>query len=261
MQVARILSDTADDPAMMPVTRARHGGRGWHRFRDYGFARTRTELPLALAETDAVAAGFPILFRDGPGGPVPVIRLDPAGRGSVPVVGPDGRWCAPYVPAALRAWPFDMIAGPDGAPVLSVDEGSGLVSDGASGLAFFDAAGGLATELRQVQGFLRMRLASERAARQAAQALGDAGLLLRCGPPAQGMFGVDDGALMRMEPGALAPLWRSGALRLALAHRISLHHTGWLSQAGPVRSSPPDLPPEVGGFLSALARAHAEEER
>ena len=260
MQVACILSDATDDPAMIPVTRARHGGRVWQRFRDYGFARARTELPLALAEIDAVAASFPILFRATSDGPVAVIALDPANRGRVAVVGPDGCWCAPYVPAALRAWPFDMLCGSDGIPVLSVDETSGLVSAEPPGLAFFDADGELAAELRQVRGFLRMRMASERAARQAARALADAGLLA---PGASGMLGLDDAALRRLDPDALDRLWRNGALRLAMAQRISLHHMGWLSQAGAPRAGPPDpdLPPGVGGFLSALARACTEEER
>lgn len=260
MQVACILSDGADDPAIRPVTRARHGGRVWQRFRDYGFARNRTELPLALAEIDAVAASFPILFRATGDGPVPVIALDPGGRGHVPVIGTDGCWCAPYVPAALRAWPFDMVCGPDGMPVLSVDETSGLISADPPGLAFFDAAGELAPELRQVRGFLRLRMASERAAQRAAQTLADAGLLI---PTVPGGFVVDDAALTELDPAAMGRLWQNGALRLAMAQRISLHHMGWLSQADAPRAAPPDpdLPPGVGGFLSALARACTEEQR
>lgn len=252
-------SDTSRSPAITPVSQARHGRQGWHRFRSYGFARTRTELPLALAETDPVAASFPILFRDRGDGPAPVVVLDPAGRGTVPVVAPDGRWCAPYVPSALRAHPFDMADGPDGAPVLTVDEGAGLISDESTGLAFFETTGALAPELRHVHGFLRTRRASQDAARLAAHALARAGLLCPLAHhPEQGVMGIDDAALMACDADTLAPLWQNGALRLALAQRVSLHHMGWLMQAG---TQPPcgGTPAGIDGFLSAFVHARAEE--
>ncbi len=255
MQLAPVPQDMPDTPAIVPVTLARHGGQRWHRFRDYGFARHRTELPLALAETDALAGTFPILFRKIDNAPVPVVMLAPAGQETVPVVGRDGRWCAPYVPAALRAYPFDMSETADDGAVLTIDEGSGLMSGQAQGLPFFDKAGQMAPDLRQVRSFLRLRMAGQRVARRAAAALAEADLLcplpeLDIGGP--GLWAVDDAALMNINSIALADLWQSGALRLAMAHRISLHHMKWLVRA---QAPTPEPPSEVGGFLAALARA------
>lgn len=253
------------------VSADRHGGRFWRRFTSYAFARDLFSVPVVMAELDPAAGAFPVVFAGDAQGPVPVALLHLRRGAASPFVGEDGTWRGTYVPSALRAYPFS--AQPTGAGdemALLVDESSGLITDDPRDEAFFDADGSPSEPLKQVIAFFRTRALSERDTRTACAALEEAGLLAPL-PPLPGMDDTTAAGLLTVVPdrlkalsdSALPGLWRSGALHLAQAHRLSLHHAGWMARvlsAAPgskTRPSPPDAPDaRLSDFLSAVAEAH-----
>ena len=90
---------------MTPLLPETHGHLGWRRIAGFGFARRRALQPLALDEIRRVAQGIPVMFRRVQGHWQAVAVMGPMADVNV-YVGRDGRWHAPYVPAALRVYPF-----------------------------------------------------------------------------------------------------------------------------------------------------------
>lgn len=256
------------------VSTDRHGTRFWRRFTSYDFARLCFSVPVVLAELDPAAGAFPVVFATDERGPLPVALLHLRRDAATPFVADDGTWRGTYVPSALRAHPFTAVpTGSGDEMALMVDEGSGLVTDDARDEPFFDADGTPSDALGQVIAFFRTRALSERRTRAACAALQDAGLLGGL-PPLTGMGQTDaDGlstvlpeALEAVPDSALPGLWHSGALHLAQAHRLSLHHAGWMARAlgagRAAHAAPPDAPDtRLSDFLSAVADAQDRDDR
>ncbi|MFB9150069.1 SapC family protein [Roseovarius ramblicola] len=257
----------------VPVSHERHGGRCWRRFTSYAFARSLHCVPVVLAELDPAAASFPVVFAEDAQGMMPVALLHLRRDADTPFVAGDGSWRGTYVPSALRAHPFSASAtGAGDEMALLVDEGSGLVTDDPHDEPFFAEDGTPSEPLGQVIAFFRTRALSERDTRTACAALGEAGLLAPLRPlpgmddmSAQGLFAVDPEKLQALPDSALPGLWHEGALRLAQAHRLSLHHASWMARAlsaapgatAPAAPAPaPDAPgSRLSDFLSAVADA------
>lgn len=253
--------------AWVPVTPERHANRFWRRFTDFGFVRDVRSVPLALAETGPAAAALPLVFADGPKGPEPRALLRPARDGQAALVDDDGRWRAAYVPSALRAWPFAAAPGETGDEFsLAVNESSGLLSGNPADEPFFTPDNRPSPALAQVIDFLRQREAQAARARLACKALRMAGLLMPLAPQPDmheadcaGFQGIDADALRGLPEDQAAPLLGCGALMLAHAHLVAVHHIGWLAQLDVVAAAPPpaaSAPQPAGGlsdFLDALA--------
>ena len=133
------------------VNKERHGAKRWQRPVNYPFAAAEASVPVIGAELGRAALSMPLAFSEKAGRYtlVAVLSLAP-GKNSF--VGSDGRWLGGYVPAWLRVYPFCFLPQKGGGePVLSVDEGSGLVVDGGlSGEAFFDVDGKLSPALKPI---------------------------------------------------------------------------------------------------------------
>jgi hypothetical protein len=90
------------------VNPAHHGDLRLDREMGFGFAATAQSVPLGLAEIEAAAQHFPVLFTTGPN-PAPVALLG-LREGQNLFVGPDGSWRAgSYVPAYVRSFPFIFV--------------------------------------------------------------------------------------------------------------------------------------------------------
>ena len=236
---------------LVPITRDRHAARRWRRHDGYGFARTRSVVPLVGAELGKATLAFPIalLAKDGLMVPVALLSLDP-GRNLF--VQPDGRWLGSYVPAALRAHPFGLLNGTGGEMVLCIDEGAGLLSDGAEGEPFFDANGAVSERTRQVLEFLRSLEQSRGIARQACAALAEAEVIvpwdatpMDCGEEErmEGLYRVDEAALNALSPERFEGLRKAGAVALAYCQILSMQNL-----------------PALGRLAEAQAARQAEEE-
>ncbi|MGY6705316.1 SapC family protein [Roseinatronobacter sp.] len=241
------------------VTFARHGAWHWRSPQGFAFAHAYRQVPVTLDELHACAANMPLAF-GGDGMPVAVLRLSPNGLSAF--VAPDGGWRGSYVPQMLRLYPFAL-----GAPVhdgaaaaLLVDEASGLVGPrGAAGqgVPVFDANGTLSAPVANLRRVLDDRMTAETRTGHAARDLKDAGLLRAFAPdtPLAGGWGIDQGALARLGRTQLARLHRSGALDLAYAHRMSLHHIDVLGRAEAVSAAPPpDRNAPLHAFMAAVSQ-------
>lgn len=255
----------------VPVSVDRHGTRFWRRFTSYAHARYLRDIPVVLAEIEPAASAFPLVFRASPGGVIPVALLHLVRGQPTPFVTEDGRWRGTYVPSALRAHPFSTTATEDGDEMaLLVDEASGLVTDDPEDEAFFTEDGHPSETLQQVVSFFRNRETSLRGTYAACAVLKAADLLIDLPPlpgmseeDASGLLAVDPDRLSALSDSALPDLWRSDALKLAVAHRVSLHHAAWLARALRAgtdnalkpRPAPPPASENLSGFLDALADA------
>ena len=270
------MTDTAH-PHLTAVTRQRHAGRFWRRFRSYAFAQPLRGVDVVMAELEPAASAFPIVFResgdDARFEPVALLRL--AATGTTAFVARDGSWRGSYVPSRLRAHPFAAEpADTSGEMALMIDEDSGLVTDDPADEAFFDASGEPAEALAQVIAFFRSRARSAAAAADACTALRARDLMRPLRPlpgmrdeDAAGLFEVEADKLDALGHAALPALWDSGALRMAAAHRVSLCHAGWMDRAmradaaaRTAAPAPPDAPGAgIAGFLDALAEARGRD--
>lgn len=246
-----------------PVSPERHGGRFWRRFDSYAFADACTVVPIVLGELAETAALFPLAFDVGDDQCIPVALLQPDRTNRVAwIAGGSGRWTAPYVPAALRAYPFEAALGAAGSLTLLVDESSGLITGNPLDDAFFTQEGRPSDSLNAVIGFLQARAVWARETRLAVAALRDADVLVplqargrlaeeRCA----GLSQVDPERLEALDAAALGALHQCRALALAHAHLVSLQHCFH----GPATTSAPETPDrpqaaQVSGFLEALSR-------
>lgn len=230
--------------AVVPISRDRHAGRGWHRFRSYGFAAGTILVPLAGAELARAVHAFPVAFlREGARFVlVAVLGIEP---GRNVFVTADGRWVASYIPARLRGYPFVEARTEDGRTVIAIDEDSGLLTgpgDGpgdGQGTPLFDDEGGLSPTLRGVADFLRKLEQSRSATQAAVDALAAAGAIapwsfntMVGGAPRSvtGLFTVDEAVLQGLADEAFLALRRHGSLAVAYAQLLSKSHVDLLGR-------------------------------
>jgi len=260
---------------MVAVSQQRHGTRYWRRFNSYSFARAAHCVDIVMAELAPAASAFPLVFQAPLDGTAiaPVALLSFGSSERTPFVSTDGNWRGTYVPSALRAHPFAaQNTTKAGEMTLLVDETSGLITDDPSDQSFFDTDGVPSQPLAQVAEFFRTRALSAIHTQKASAALRSAGLLIplrdfasMAQPDLQGLFGVDFEKLDGLDGSALPALWKTGALRLAEAHRISLCHIGWMLRAERASAgidpqaavTPPHSQADtaLSGFLDALSDA------
>ncbi len=259
-----------------PLDAQAHATWSWRGFTDYGFARAYHSLPIVLAELAQVAADLPIVLERAPDGlaPAAVLTADPDAPGNA-MVGDSGRWAGLYVPAILRAHPFSVRAGAEGAAHLHLDPDSPWLSATPGPRRLFTPDGAQSEAHAQLQRFLQGWQNARTAACAAAQALEAAGMLCPASShpgldasALEGFLIVDGGRLAGAAPDVLAQLNACGALELAFVQRSSLARMAHLRHLqGPARpkpaqtagSAPQGLPPSphqmrVTGFLDALAQ-------
>ena len=164
---------------VLAVTPGNHANKTWRAARTYEFAAGWAMQPVVQAEAEKVAAAFPMAFHqhDGTWDLVALLGVQP---GHSLAVSAQGQWLGRYIPALVRAYPFTL-ATPKGAPapVLCVDESTGLVGEGGDGTAFFDGSGKPTEALSAIIELLRQVALSRARTRSACAALADAGLELQ----------------------------------------------------------------------------------
>lgn len=247
-------------PDLCAVSRERHGRKFWRHPWRLGFARSRRSVPLILAEIAPAAVCFPVVFVDGPDGPLPHALLRTSLTGQTPFVGPDGRWHAAWLPPALAMHPFALVPDDGGALALAVDETTGLIDDDPRGTAFFTAEGAMSPALEAVAAELRTRASAGAATLHAGRALRECGVLVPLAEAA-GFLRVDPARAEGLGEDGILDLHRAGALGLLHAALISAAHFDWLKRAealAPLHRATPEAQPaapRARDFLDALGRA------
>ena len=246
------------------ITHSAFAGKRWQPFADYRHAAKVSAVPLSLAELPRATMTLPIALmrRAGRVFPAAVLGLSPKRN---LFVAADGRWIAGYVPAAFRAYPFQLVRGKDKQVHLAVDVDSGLVSDGPGGEAFFAEDGQPA---KRLQSFLKVLAKAEQDRQRTAAicALLEKHGLLADWPIAlktpggerkvQGLLRIDEKALHALPGDALIELRQAGALNVVYCQLLSMQHLPLLgklaarqAKAGQVNSEPAPQ----GSMLDALS--------
>lgn len=239
-----------------PLTVANHAHRRWRRFANYNFARTSAMVPLVAAELPKAVLSLPIALIPNEGkdtGFLPVALLGLEANRSL-FVAPDGRWLGRYIPAALRGYPFRLLATNDQRLVLCVDEESELLTDDSNAEPFFDAAGKLSNQVAEVVEFLKQVEQNRQATVNACAALHAQGLVqpwpvtLQTGQHGErrldGLYRIEERTIATLSNAALGALRDAGALPLAYCQLLSMQHLGVLASLAKQHAEAP--PPLTG---------------
>jgi hypothetical protein len=233
--------------SIVAISRERHAGKGWRGPGSYEFARSWHVAPISGAEVGHAARSMPLAFVQSGDKPMLVALL-----GLVPghnlFVGPDGKWLGPYIPAALRAYPF--VLAPSGAAgseqlTLAFNESSDLLCDADEGTPFFAEDGSTPHQRtsEMLQFLVQVRRGNE-AANGAAQALQAAGVIepwpinVKDGETTrsvQGISRVNEAALNRLDDAAFLALRKAGALSVAYAQLLASQNLAVLERLGQVQ--------------------------
>lgn len=194
------------------------------------YEATQTLAPLTLSEMPQVLAVLPIAFmsQDNTFVPVAVMGLH---SGHNLYINPEGGWDASYRPTVLGLHPFKVIAGPEGQPVICVDEHSVPALADGEGEAFFDASGQPSAVLQQriealrehEEALARTTLACAELQRHDLLQPWDIDIPTPVGMQSlQGLYRVDEAALNGLPAQTLALLQACGAMALAHAQLFSV---------------------------------------
>lgn len=219
-------------PRYVPLSRKNHVGKTWTRPQTYDFAARRPVVPIVSLELATAAVNLPLGFiRQGENHYLAALLSFQ--QDSNFFTGHDGRWIGPYIPAAFRSYPFQLIrAEGSGQMVVCVDEESGLIRDGGDGEAFFREDGKPSEQVTRIADFLQQIEASRLATDIAVKALIQAELIVpweikikgsEGGElPVNGFFRVDETRLNSLDDQTYLGLRKAGAIGLAYGQIISM---------------------------------------
>lgn len=244
-----------------------HGQLGWRPAHGFDFARGLGMQPLAIAEVGRVVDGVPVAFRQWQGRWQVVAVFGPTAELNL-FVADDGRWRAPFVPAALRVYPFQLL-GDDQALALWPQYQPESAFE--AGVRPFFAADAMTPELQQIRVFLQAVAQGVLAAHEPLEMLAQQGLLQPWSPcsgegdagtPAlPALYQLDDAALRGLPNADWLRLRELDALRWLYAHQDSLYHVRRFpvlaersrrASAGAVPERPRGLAEDLEGFLGAM---------
>ncbi|MFA6700648.1 MAG: SapC family protein [Thiomicrospira sp.] len=211
-------------------------GLGWRRSNHYGFCAQDAVVSLVYSELTKAIQTFPLCF----------ISSNPADQAFelvglqsfVPNVNlnidEQGNWIAPYVPAAYRSYPFNLIAGDDPNQFyLGFDKSTGLLCGVSEpdALCFFGATGRPIPEVQAIIEFMQQRENQRKLTQEAVNRLAQYNLIqpwemslnVADGErEVQGLFRIDEQALLALPSEALFELNRVGALSIAYGQLFSI---------------------------------------
>jgi hypothetical protein len=224
----------------IPLNREQHGGlRLKPNGSDYRFAGGISVVPLAPSEFALAAHTYPIFFVQDPKReylPVALLGFRDAENRFLDA---EGRWQAPYVPAAVRRYPFILTE--DGNVCID----AGYAGFGAEGDPLFDEKGRETPLLQRHVAFLARFQQEMAAVKEFCRRLSENRLLQAWGVHVvreggqqlalDGLFTIDAKQLAALEDAPICSLFRSGDLALIHAQMLSLHNIGALSARSPAR--------------------------
>ncbi|MEQ5801222.1 SapC family protein [Halomonas sp. H10-9-1] len=215
--------------------------------------------PVLLAELGRLLPHYVLGFIAQGDGYQPVALLSLDGQRNL-YLNADGRWLAGYVPASLRGHPFTLAQTEQGQKqkVLAI-AADHLVDEGQP---LFDEAGELSEPVARTLQFLNQCDRNRQPTWQAAQALGDAGVIepwplqLSRGEgqeplKVQGLYRVSEQALNGLEAEAFATL-RGGPLALAHAQLFSTHQLNQLTERAKLHAQQSEVPENLDSLLDGM---------
>lgn len=212
---------------------ATYGERRWSRVQSYRFAADQQLLPIVADELHKAAITLPLAFHKN-GNTYSLVALVSVGSGSNIFVDKEGNWLGAYVPAVLRAYPFQVApTDKEGNVVLCFDEDSGLLSEDTAAESFFEPDGTPAPGVKKIFEFLASFERSRRQTARICELLADFGLLVPWELKVQsdtgevgitGLFRVDEDKLNALQDPEFLKLRESSALQLVYSQLISMQN-------------------------------------
>ncbi len=238
-----------------PVSPSTHIGRRWKRPDNWSFAATTGTVPVGAEEVNAVCMSMPIAIVQEGGQHLPVAMMALRPNENL-LVEAGGRWVGSYIPAVFRGHPFVLGQTDEGKTLLCVDAANDTVTDGPEGEAFF-LPDGKPTELLET--VLKFQTAVTRGRAQsvlACNALAAAGVLRPwdlvvedvggARRQLEGMLRVDEPAMLALPDEAFGKLRGAGAVAMAYAQMLSMHHLSLLVQLARQRLNTVPTKPAAG---------------
>lgn len=225
------------------ITLSGFGDKAWKPFDDFRFAASSQVVAIAAGELQNVVGSFALAVL--PGEHPTFVALVGLRRDTNLFVRPDGRWRGPYVPAALRAYPFRLVTVENDQLALGYDIGSGLLVNAGQGEPFFTADGKPAERVQQTLQFLLSVHQGHMVAARAAERL-QAHCVLEPWPilvgedesavSVSGLLRVNEAQLNGLSADALVDLRDSGALGFAYAQLLSAANVRFLEKLDSVHA-------------------------
>lgn len=247
---------------MTDLTLQTHGEKGWRPATGFGFAGNQALQPLATDEIGRVSDGIPVAFRQQGDIWQAVAVMAPTREHNL-FVAEDGRWRAPFVPAALRVYPFCPGDGPETVALWSDYTPEPL---GRRDVRPFFVDEALSPELQRIKAFLTAVDSGINHADAPLRLLYDAEALEPWTPEVSeapqieeslpGLYRVNETALQRLADDVWLSLRNARALRWLYAHLDSLYHVrrfnAFARQHGRMRPRSQDRSAELDAFLGAM---------
>lgn len=202
----------------------------------YQFAKDEQAVPVLLAEIGKLLPHFMLGFIKDSEYYKPV-AITGLGQGNL-YLHPQGQWLGAYVPAALRGYPFELVASQEGKQLVCIADDH-LTEDPAA-KPLFEEDGSLAKPVAETVDFLRECEKNRQITIASTQKLADAGVIEDWpltlergegqGPfTMNGLHRISEQALNDLNAETLHSL-RGGSLSLAYAQNLSTHQLGELTK-------------------------------
>lgn len=216
------------------LSKEKHENSGWVAPTGYPQAKQDAMTPLLVAELSHAIAYFPIVFAPVAEGRYQLNALLSVESGTNLFLTAQNKWMVPYVPASYRSTPFNMLPNENGEFVLAVDMDSEffhLEAQADDRAVLVD--GQPAEDMASLIEFMRHRVAQQKQTNELVQQLSEANLIeawpieFKVGPAEEdvrrvnGLFRINEPALMALPEQTLAELMKSGALAMAYAQLLS----------------------------------------
>lgn len=225
------------------ISFSRFSNKAWKPYDNYQFAAANQVVAIAAGELQNVVGSLVLAVL--PGERPAFVALLGLRRQTNLFLRPDGKWRGPYVPAALRSYPFRLISVEGGDVALGYDVSSGLLVDPGQGEPFFTADGQPAERIQQTLQFLLGVHRGHEVAARAAEKLQAYDVLvpwaIRVGEGdhaigVDGLLRVDEARLNALSGEALLDLRDNGALGFAYAQLLSAGNIRFLKKLDNLRA-------------------------
>lgn len=227
------------------VTPERHATKVWKNVTNYEFAAAEIAIPLVGAELSKAASAMPTCFIKQEAG-YQLVAITSLQSSLNLYVAPDGKWLGQYIPAVLRAYPFQLAQQEStDESILCINEASGLVVESTEdGNAFFDDENQPTQRTKDILNLLSEIDANLAVTQGAVDALEDAGVItpwklnLKQGEevvPVPGLYKVEETALAQLQDEDFLTLRKVGGLAVAYAQLLSMSQLAMLERLGQFR--------------------------
>lgn len=223
-------------PNWHALSKEKHINSGWIAPTGYPQAKSDSIVPILAAEIGQALAFYPLAFSKTDASGYQLNALLSLESGTNLFVNMANQWMVPYIPAAFRSYPFNMMSNSSADQVLAVDIDSGFFHEQAQAgdLAVLTSEGEPADSMKPLINFMQQRSAQQVQTNLLVKSLADCDIIepwsidVRFGPEEGdvrkllGLYRINEKALQELPGAELSELAKSGALGLAYAQLLSL---------------------------------------